>query len=78
MVGDRQEIDIEPLQRTGVVGILIDRQYNRGFGCLRIRRLEDVVPTLAFLNALRSDDQQALDRFATPSTAKESRTDRHA
>lgn len=64
MVGDRVEYDIEPLAEAGVIGILLDQRYNRGFGHLRIRRLTDLLPTIAFLNALRCEEQQVLEQFA--------------
>lgn len=63
MVGDRVEYDIEPLAEAGVIGILLDQRYNRGFGHLRIHRLADLLPTIAFLNALRCEEQQVLEQF---------------
>lgn len=63
MVGDRAEYDIRPLADHGVVGVLLDRTYNRRAGHLRIRRVEDLLPTLAFLNALRCPEQRRLEAF---------------
>lgn len=63
MVGDRVDMDIEPLVEAGVLGVLVDRDYNRGPGHLRLRRIEDLVPTVGFLNGLRSGTQRTLDAF---------------
>lgn len=68
MVGDRVEMDIRPLAEAGVLGVLVDRDYNRGPGHLRLRRVEDLVPTVAFLNGLRSDSQRTLDAFVDGGT----------
>ena len=41
MIGDRPELDIEPVREMGVDAVLIDRPYNEGYDAPRIATMKD-------------------------------------
>lgn len=48
MVGDRPDLDIDPVEAFGVPAVLLDREYNRDADAVRIHDLRDLVGLLAF------------------------------